>query len=142
MSARKPYVTHREINGDNAELAVEWMELLADTFGIGGALYSLKYYEMLGWLSGDARERLTGYLRGLSMDELHNKKYDEPGTVQGPLSAFSGTPFGVHAKSLEYVTQLTDEDLREKVLVSKLAENRVTEGESNTDLQTIFAEVH
>jgi archaellum component FlaD/FlaE len=93
MNTRKPYLEPEYIDDGSASDAVEWMEYLSDTFGIGGALYALKYYERLGWISGQARTTLISYLRGLSTAELHNKKYDEPKTVEDPLAAFSGTAF-------------------------------------------------
>jgi archaellum component FlaD/FlaE len=131
MDTRKPYVEPEDIDDGSANATVEWMEYLSDTFGIGGALYALRHYERLGWISGQARTTLTSYLRGLSTAELHNKKYDEPETVEGPLGAFSGTAFGVHAESLTFVARIAGDDLQEQMLLTRLAKNR-TEHQQHT----------
>lgn len=124
MTTHKPHIEPEHISNGSADTAVEWMEYLGDTFGVGGALYALQYYGRLGWISEAARRTLTSYLRGMSTVELHNKKYDEPGTLDGPLGMFSGTAFGVHAKSLAYVAHIANDDLEEQVLLSRLAENK------------------
>jgi archaellum component FlaD/FlaE len=127
MASRKPYLRPEHVGDGETNAVVEWMGYLSDTFGTGGALYALSYYERLGWVSAEARDVLTSHLRGLSTAELHNKKYDEPGTLDGPLAVFSGTAFGVHAKSMVYVARIAEDDLDEQVLMSQMAENRTDE---------------
>lgn len=127
MATRKPYLRAEHINNGDTDTLVEWMEYLSDTFGTGGALYALNYYEQMGWISAQSRHMLTDHLRGLSTAELHNKKYDEPGTFDGVLAVFSGTAFGVHAKSLLLLAEIADDDLNEQVLISQLAESRTDE---------------
>ncbi|MFC7177013.1 hypothetical protein [Halosegnis marinus] len=61
---------------------------------------------------------------GLSLDEIHSKKYDEPGLLSGPLEPLSGTPFGAHAKSLEFIAELADDDLEADTLRTQLAKHR------------------
>jgi archaellum component FlaD/FlaE len=124
MSTRKPYLEPEHIDDRSANATIEWMQYLSNTFGIGGALYAIKYYEQLGWISGQARNILIRYLRGLSTAELHNKKYNEPKTVEDPLDALSGTAFGVHAKSLTFVARIAGDSLQEQMLLTQLAKSR------------------
>lgn len=124
MATHKPYIGSDDIEAGAGDAAIEWMSYLSTTFGTGGALQALHYYERLGWLSDDARERLTGYLRGLDTATLHNKTHDEPETLDGPLAMFSGTAFSSHARSLVYIARIGEDDLEEHVLTSRLAEHR------------------
>jgi archaellum component FlaD/FlaE len=124
MSPQKPYLETVDPEPGRVEAVIEWMEYLATTFGTSGALNALEYYERIGWISPQAREGLLDYLRGLGMDELHNKKYDEPGTLEGPLASLSGTPFGAHARSLEYVAAIAGDDLEAELLLASMAEQR------------------
>lgn len=125
MSPQKPYLDSLDPDAAGVKVVIDWMKYLGETFGTAGALDSLRYYERLGWISPEARDQLVGYLRGLSLDELHNKKYDEPGTLDGPLSSLSGGPFGAHARSLEYVAAIAGDDLEAEALRSSMAEQRV-----------------
>lgn len=130
MSPQKPYLETLSPADDRIEAVIEWMEYLGTTFGTSGALNALEYYERLGWITPQAREGLVDYLRGLGMDELHNKKYDEPGTLEGPLSSLSGTPFGAHARSLEYVAAIAGDDLEAELLLASMAEQRAKPDQS------------
>jgi len=105
-----PYLPSLGAAPEQVPEALEWARYLARTFGTSGALDALRYYESLGWISDGVRAELTRYLAGLSMDELHNKKYDEPGTPGGALSSLDGTPFGAHAESLRYVARLAGDE--------------------------------
>jgi archaellum component FlaD/FlaE len=125
MSPQKPYLDGLDPDATDVRVVIDWMQYLGETFGTAGALDSLRYYERLGWITPAARDQLVGYLRGLGLEELHNKKYDEPGTLEGPLSALSGSPFGAHARSLEYVAAIAGDDLEAAVLRSSMAEQQV-----------------
>lgn len=141
MSPQKPYLDALDPDATNVKVIIDWMQYLGETFGTAGALDSLRYYERLGWITPEARDQLVGYLRGLSLDELHNKKYDEPGTLEGPLASLSGGPFGAHARSLEYVAAIAQDDLEAEVLRSSMAERQVkTEGGRTTPTPTRAAE--
>ncbi|WP_247731192.1 FlaD/FlaE family flagellar protein [Halovivax limisalsi] len=107
------------------DATIQWARFLGETFGTTGALNCLRYYQDLGWISPLVREQMTSYLRGLSMSEIHNKRYDEPTTLEYPLESLSGTLFGAHAQSLEYISRINDDDLEEHVMVARMAERRV-----------------
>jgi archaellum component FlaD/FlaE len=114
-TAHRPYL-RGEIEPEQIDAALRWARYLANTFGTGGALCSLRYYERIGWIDEAARRSVERQLRGLSTEELHSKKYDDPGCFDGPLSALSGTPFGSHARSLEFVATLADDDIGSRVV--------------------------
>lgn len=116
MSAQKPYLVSLNAASVRVEDVIEWMQYLGDTFGAAGALNALEYYERLGWISPRARRELVDYLRGLAIDELHNRKYDEPETFSGVFSSLSGGPFGAHARSLEYIATIAGDDLEDELL--------------------------
>jgi archaellum component FlaD/FlaE len=110
---------------DGSEPLLQWVKYLGTTFGTAGALCALRYYEGLSWISPAVRREVEQHLQGLSLEETHSKKYDEPGHLTGPLASLSGTPFGAHAKSLEYIATLADDDLEGEMLRARLAKHRV-----------------
>jgi archaellum component FlaD/FlaE len=124
MQGRKPYLAEIGVGMRDTEVVLEWLEYLSGTFGAGGAQHVLEYYTRLGWITEDVRTELMSHLRGLSLEELNNKKYDEPGTLDGSLSSFSGTPFGVHARSLDYIAEIAGDNLDECIHTRRMAETR------------------
>jgi archaellum component FlaD/FlaE len=124
MQGRKPYLAEIGVGKKDTEVVLEWLEYLSGTFGAGGAQHVLEYYSRLGWITEDVRRELMSHLRGLSLEELNNKKYDEPGTLDGSLSSFSGTPFGVHARSLDYIAEIAGDNLEECIHTRRMAETR------------------
>jgi len=125
MEREKPYLDSLSQSPDRMEATMQWARYLGETFGTSGALNCLQYYERLGWISADVREEMIRYIRGLSLSEIHNKKYDEPATLEYPLETLSGTPFGTHARSLKYVAKIAGDDLEEHLMLARLAERRV-----------------
>jgi len=121
--ATRPYLRD-PVEFDRAGTLIAWVKYLGTTFGTAGALCSLHYYERLGWITPAVRRSAERQLRGLSLDEIHSKKYDEPGLLSGPLEPLSGTPFGAHAKSLEFVAELAGEDLEAHTLRTRLAKHQ------------------
>ncbi|GGN20706.1 FlaD/FlaE family flagellar protein [Halarchaeum nitratireducens] len=122
-STERPYLD-TPIPGDATPTLLQWAKYLGRTFGAGGALCALRHYERLSWLSPGARRDVERRLQGLSIEEIHSKKYDEPTSLTGPLASLSGTPFGAHAKSLEFIARLTDDDLESELLRARLAKHR------------------
>ncbi|WP_332897790.1 FlaD/FlaE family flagellar protein [Haladaptatus sp. CMSO5] len=125
MRAPKPYLTTLGIAPEQVATTLSWARYLGETFGTGGALNSLRYYEEIGWISSAVRVRMVEYLKGLSLTEIHSKKYDEPATLDPPLDGLSGTPFGAHAQSLQYIADINGADLEEHLMLARLAERRV-----------------
>lgn len=123
-SSSRPYLAG-SIDFDQTETLIQWITYLGTTFGTGGALSALRYYERLSWISPAARRDAERQLQGLSLEEIHSKKYDEPELLSGPLASLSGTPFGAHAKSLEFISELAEEDLEGDLLRAKLAKHQV-----------------
>jgi archaellum component FlaD/FlaE len=123
-SGSRPYLDG-PIDFDQTETLIQWATYLGTTFGTAGALCALRYYERLSWISPAVRRAVEQQLRGLSLEEIHSKKYDEPGLLSGPLASLSGTPFGAHAKSLEFVSVLAGDDLEGDMLRAKLAKHQV-----------------
>lgn len=127
MTASKPYLTTVGSTPRQVAAVLEWAEYLGATFGASGALDSLQYYERQGWIAPPVRRRMVEYLQGLSVPELHHKKYDEPMSLDPPMDALSGTPFGAHARSLEYVSAIAGDSLAEELATLQVARGRVTE---------------
>lgn len=121
----KPYIESIAGAPNEVSKTLEWAQYLGDTFGTSGALNALQYYERMDWIDESVQIRLSDYLRGLSLDELHNKKYEEPVTLTDPLDKLSGTPFGAHAKSLAYIADIADDDLQEQFILAQLADRRI-----------------
>jgi archaellum component FlaD/FlaE len=119
----RPYL-EGPIEVDETDTTLQWAEYLGKTFGTAGALATLRYYQELGWISPRVRGEVEQYLEGLSLQEIHSKKYDEPGVPTGPLTPLSGTPFGAHAKSLEFISTIADDGLRRDMLRAKLAKEQ------------------
>ena len=122
-STPRPYL-HEPVAHAHAGELVQWAKYLGTTFGTGGALGALRYYERLGWITPAVRTAVEQHLQGLSLEESHSKKYDEPGELSGPLQSLSGTAFGAHAKSLEFIATLADDDLEADLLRTQLAKHR------------------
>lgn len=129
-------------DASETDTLLNWVKYLGSTFGTGGALNALRYYERLAWISPPARAELEAHLQGLSQAEIHSKKYDEPASLTSPLTALSGTAFGAHAKSLAFIASIADDDLESEVLRAKLAKHQVdvthadpvaTSGEAGTE---------
>ncbi|GAB7095306.1 hypothetical protein JCM30237_24590 [Halolamina litorea] len=124
VSGTRPFLDG-PLDVDGSETLLQWIKYLGTTFGTAGALCSLRYYEQLSWISADARREVEQHLQGLSLEETHSKKYDEPGHPTGPLSSLAGTPFGAHAKSLAFISTLADDDLQGAMLRARLAKHQV-----------------
>jgi archaellum component FlaD/FlaE len=120
----RPYLD-APVDIDRTETLVQWVKYLGTTFGTGGALNALRYYERLSWITPAARRDIERQLNGLSLEEIHSKKYDEPGLLNGPLAPLSGTPFGAHAKSLAFIARLAGDDLEGDMLRTEMAKHEV-----------------
>ena len=116
----RPYLEGLDAPTD-MQVVIDWATYLGTTFGTAGGLAALRYYEDIGWIGASARRTLESHLGGLSLEELHSKKYDEPGLLSEPLESLSGTPFGAHAKSLEFIAELAGEDLEAGVIRRDMA---------------------
>ena len=137
MATTKPYLARLDGTPDGVNATLQWATYLGETFGANAALDCLHYYARIGWISARVRRTMTTYLQGLSVDELHNKRYDEPVTVDYPLEHISNTPFSAHAQSLEYIAQIADDDLEEHLMVAQLAERRIDRTRESADREFI-----
>lgn len=126
--AQKPYLSSPDLPPDRVPEFVEWGRYLCVTFGASGALNALRYYERLGWISPSVRDRMVRHFLGFSTDELHNKKYNDPETLSGPLEPLSGTAFGAHARSLRYIASLAGHDLEGSRLEIRMARQELDIG--------------
>lgn len=125
MQTDTPYLESLEQSTGRTDATIKWARYLGETFGTTGALNCLRYYQDLGWISPLVRKQMTSYLRGLSLGEIHNRRYDEPATLEYPLESLSGTLFGAHAQSLEYISKIAGNDIEEHVMIARMAERRV-----------------
>ena len=131
----RPYLEDLDAPTD-MQVVIDWATYLGTTFGTAGGLAALRYYEDIGWIGAPARRTLESHLGGLSLEELHSKKYDEPGLLSEPLESLSGTPFGAHAKSLEFIAELADEDLEAGVIRRDMAVHQVDVDLAGSDHHT------
>jgi archaellum component FlaD/FlaE len=122
-TTERPYLDE-SLDPDRMEDGVQWARYLGTTFGTSGALCALRYYERLDWIGPATRRSVERQLCGLSIGEIHSKKYDDPGHLDGPLSPLSGSAFGAHAKSLEFISALAGDDLDADVVRAELAKRR------------------
>ena len=125
MSTSSAHLERVDASPDRMALALRWAHYLGEEFGTSGALNALRYYERLGWITPDVVDRMTDYVRGLSLGETHTKKYDDPVTLDPPLASLSGTAFGAHARSLRFISELAGENIGERVVLARLADRRV-----------------
>lgn len=116
MANTQPYLESDDVTPGNAEDIIEWARYLGQVYGTAGALSALKFYSRIGWITEPALHDVVSYLRGLSLDELHNQKYDDPETFSGTLSSLSGGAFSTHAKSLKYIADIAGDDLEDDLL--------------------------
>ncbi len=61
---QKPYLGSLPANRNAEAIVFEWLDFLLTVGGFGGATDALRYYQMLGWVSEDARATLETYLDG------------------------------------------------------------------------------
>ncbi|MEF8843485.1 MAG: FlaD/FlaE family flagellar protein [Haloarculaceae archaeon] len=125
MSTSSPHLERMDDSSDRMAVALRWAHYLGEEFGTSGALNALRYYERLGWIGSRVVDRMTDYVRGLSLAETHTKKYDDPVTLEPPLASLSGTAFGAHARSLQFISEIAGEDIGEQVVLARLADRRV-----------------
>lgn len=116
MESKQPYLRSSDITPHGAKEIIEWVRYLANVYGTAGALSALKFYSRIGWMTEDAVHDVVSYLRGLSIDELHNKKYDDPETFSGAMSSLSGGAFSTHAQSLKYIADITGDSIEDELL--------------------------
>lgn len=120
----KPYLDDLRSGEHRMGPVIEWARYLGTTFGTSGALNALRYYQRIDWITPEVRREMERYLQGLSIEEIHSKKYDEPATLSGSLEMLSGTAFGAHARSLRYVATIADDDLEGDMLRARMARHR------------------
>ena len=125
MSTSSIHLERLDTSPEGMAAALRWAHYLGEEFGSSGALNALRYYERLGWIGESVVDRMTDYVCGLSLGETHTKKYDDPVTLDPPLASLSGTAFGAHARSLQFVSEIADEDIGEEVVLARLADRRV-----------------
>ena len=68
-AVERPYLARLPDSYDAQVEIFEWLEGLLATCGREPALEALEYYESVGWLSGDSRESLEGFIEGLTAPE-------------------------------------------------------------------------
>lgn len=125
MSVSKPYLDTLDYSPDGVHATLQWVAYLGETFGANATLSCLQYYERIGWIGPAVLQQMTTYMQGLSLDEIHNKKYEEPVILDEPFENLSGSPFSAHAKSLMFIGEIANDDLEEHILIASLADRRI-----------------
>jgi len=63
-------------------LVMEWLAMLMDESGPAGALRAVEYYEDVGWISADARDRLVDVIGGPALDVFVDPKQPREPTAE------------------------------------------------------------
>ena len=104
-------------------LLLNWAEYLVHTASVDGALRALTYYENIGWISAEVLEKMTEYVSDMAEDEdLDGDDLRPNGEIMDQLE---GTPFELHAGSLQYIANLAEEDIEDEILALYTAEDRI-----------------
>lgn len=105
--SRDPHLDRIEGRGPERAAAVKWARYLQATFGVSGSLEALRFYVAVGWISEDVRRTMTDYVRGISVDDDDAPTAD----LAEELEPLDDTPFQRHAKSLEYVATIANDNI-------------------------------
>lgn len=117
-----PYLS--SLSGDAAERVtiMKWARYLGATFGTTGALRALRYYRDVNWISDSVRRTMTEYVRGLPIEDLDRQEDTDP-SLTDALSSLEGTHFEEHAKSLEFIAAIADDNIEHSLASLQLTEN-------------------
>jgi hypothetical protein len=117
-----PYLS--SFSGDAAERVtiMKWARYLGATFGTTGALRALQYYREINWISDSVRRTMTEYVRGLPIEDLDRDDGASP-TLTDALNSLEGTHFQEHAKSLEFIAAIADNNIEHSLASLQLTEN-------------------
>lgn len=117
-----PYLS--SLSGDAAERVtiMKWARYLGATFGTTGALKALQYYREINWISDSVKQTMTEYVRGLPIEDLDRQEATDP-SLTDALSSLEGTHFEEHAKSLEFIAAIADNNIEHSLASLQLTEN-------------------
>lgn len=105
-----PYLTSLDGSAAERVTAMEWGRHLGGAFGAAGALDALRYYEDVGWIGENVKRAMADYVRGLPIDALEADP-DYEVDLSEELADLEDTPFAVHARSLEYVAAIANDNI-------------------------------
>jgi len=105
-----PYLTSLDGSAAERVTAMEWGRHLGSAFGAAGAIDALRYYGDVGWISENVERTMADYVRGLPIDALEPDP-DYEVSLSDELGDLDGTPFEAHAKSLEYVAAIANDNI-------------------------------
>jgi len=105
-----PYLTSLDGSAAERVTAMEWGRHLGRAFGASGAISALRYYEEVGWVSETVKETMADYVRGLPLDALESDPDYDP-ELSTELDDLDDSPFDAHAKSLEYVAAIANDNI-------------------------------
>ena len=117
-----PYLS--SLSGDAAERVtiMKWARYLGATFGTTGALRALQYYRDVDWISDSVKRTMTEYVRGLPIEDLDREEDTDP-SLTDALASLEGTHFEEHAKSLEFIAAIGDNNIEHSLASLQLTEN-------------------
>jgi hypothetical protein len=101
---------------------MKWARYLGATFGTTGALRALQYYREINWISDSVKRTMTEYVRGLPIEDL-DRQPDSDLSLTDALSSLEGTHFEEHAKSLEFIAAIADNNIEHSLASLQLTEN-------------------
>lgn len=120
-----PTTTYLTSIGESEQSRVQmlnWAEYLVHAAGVDGALRSLTYYENIGWISSSVLEKMTGYVSDMDGTEPYENNVRPEGELMDYLE---GTPFELHAGSLQYIADLADHDIEAELLELYTTDERI-----------------
>jgi len=117
-----PYLS--SLSGDAAERVtiMKWARYLGATFGTTGALRALQYYRDVNWIGDSVKRTMTEYVRGLPIEDLDREEDTDP-SLTDALASLEGTHFEEHAKSLEFIAAIADNNIEHSLASLQLTEN-------------------
>lgn len=101
---------------------LNWAEYLVHKTGVDGALRSLTYYENIGWISPAVLERMTDYVSDMDGADADEDDVRPEGEL---INHLEGTPFELHAGSLQYIANLANHDIEEQLLDLYTTDDRI-----------------
>lgn len=120
----EPYLSSLDGDVTQSVTVMEWARYLAATFGTEGAVAALRFYEDVDWISPSVRRTMVDYVRGLSLDELTGDDDPDFELVEG-VESLADSPFGEHAKSIEYIATISGDSLEHALVPLRLPEDSV-----------------
>lgn len=128
-SSSDEYLSRVKDGEQDRVMMLNWSEYLIHTAGEEGALRALTYYENIGWISDEVLQQMTDYVSDMAEDsDLDDDALRPDGEL---VDRLEGTPFELHAGSLQYIAKLADDDVSDEIRGLYSTEERINHHRSD-----------